>query len=195
MWQILFWKAGSWGSRFRGSGQGQVENEMRIKVNIWTWTISYKIESLIYGAREHSLNWGYWKCNRCKGRGKQGVNENTARQIYMNKEHMEAGLERDKRWDFTINNIQGWELITTKFEHGNLVLGILEVIWMWQRWLLESGMGQKLISNCLWVLWDVTVFPPQGSHPKILRKMQGASGIGTNMWRSKWGLRRHQDLK
>ena len=45
----------------------------------------------------------------------------------MNKEHMEAGSERDKRQEFTINNVQGWKLITTKFECGNLVLGILEV--------------------------------------------------------------------
>ena len=62
---------------------------------------------------------------------------------------MEAGSERDKRLDFTINNIQGQELITTKFEHGNLVLGILEVVLRWERWLLESRMGQKLVSDCL----------------------------------------------
>jgi len=47
----------------------------------------------------------------------------------MNKEHMEAGSERNKRQDFTINNFQGWELITTEFRHGNLVLGISEVVW------------------------------------------------------------------
>ena len=69
--------------------------------------------------------------------------------IYMNGGHMVAGSEGNKRQDFTINNVQGWELITTEFEHGNLVPGISEVIWMWQRWLLESGMGQKLVSNCL----------------------------------------------
>jgi len=46
---------------------------------------------------------------------------------------MEAGSEGDKRQDFTINNIQGWELITTEFEHGNLVPGISEVVWRWQR--------------------------------------------------------------
>ena len=40
----------------------------------------------------------------------------------MNKEHMEAGSERDKRQYFTINNIQGQELITTEFKHRNLVL-------------------------------------------------------------------------
>ena len=94
----------------------------------------------------------------------------------MNKEHMEAGSERDKRQDFTINNVQGWKLITTKFKCKNLVQGISEVEWRWNRWLLESGKGWKLISNCLWVLWDITVFPPQGSHPDILRKTQRANG-------------------
>ena len=69
--------------------------------------------------------------------------------IYMNKEHMEAGSERDNRQDFTINNIQGWDLITTEFKCGNLVPGISEVMWRWQKWLLESGMGQELVSNCL----------------------------------------------
>jgi len=74
----------------------------------------------------------------------------------MNKEHMEAGLERNKRQDFTTNNIQGWELTTTKFKHRKLVPGISEVVWRWQRWFLESRMGWKLVSNCLWVLWDIT---------------------------------------
>jgi len=45
----------------------------------------------------------------------------------MNSEHMVAGSEENKRQDFTINNVQGQELMNTKFEHGNLVLGISEV--------------------------------------------------------------------
>ena len=40
---------------------------------------------------------------------------------------MVAGSEVNKRQDFTINNVQGWELINTEFKHGNLVLGISEV--------------------------------------------------------------------
>jgi len=36
----------------------------------------------------------------------------------MTKEHMEAGSEGNKRQDFTMNNIQGQELITTKFKCG-----------------------------------------------------------------------------
>jgi len=32
----------------------------------------------------------------------------------------------------------------------------LEVVWGWQKRVLESGMGQKLISKSLWVLQDVT---------------------------------------
>ena len=63
----------------------------------------------------------------------------------MSREHMVVGSEVNKRRDFTIKYAQGWELINTKFEHGNLVPGISEVMWGWQKWLLESGMGQKLI--------------------------------------------------
>jgi len=44
---------------------------------------------------------------------------------------MVAGLEENKRQEFTVNSIQGWELTTTKFECGNLVYGILEVMWGW----------------------------------------------------------------
>ena len=47
----------------------------------------------------------------------------------MNGEHIVAGSEESKRQDFTINNVQGWELIMTEFKHGNLVLGISEVVW------------------------------------------------------------------
>ena len=43
----------------------------------------------------------------------------------MNKEHMEAGSERNKRQGFTIDSVQGQKLLTTEFKHGNLVLGIL----------------------------------------------------------------------
>ena len=32
----------------------------------------------------------------------------------MNGEHMVAGSEENKRQDFTVNSIQGWELIMTK---------------------------------------------------------------------------------
>jgi len=44
--------------------------------------------------------------------------KNTAQQgkVYINKEHREAGLKRNKRQDFIINNVQGQELITTEFE-------------------------------------------------------------------------------
>jgi len=38
-------------------------------------------------------------------------------------------LERNKRQDFTIDNVQVQKLITTKFKHGNLVPGISEVMW------------------------------------------------------------------
>ena len=35
-------------------------------------------------------------------------------------------------------------LITTEFEHGNLVPGILEVEWRWWKWLLESRKAGNL---------------------------------------------------
>jgi len=44
----------------------------------------------------------------------------------MNSEHMVAGLGENKRQDFTINNIQGRELIMTEFECGTWFLGISE---------------------------------------------------------------------
>ena len=78
----------------------------------------------------------------------------------MNGEHMVAGSEENKRQDFTVNSIQGWELTMTGFEHGTWCPGISEVVWEWWKWVLESGMGQKLINTSLWALQDVTVFPP-----------------------------------
>ena len=63
----------------------------------------------------------------------------------MNGEHMVAGLEENKRQDFTINTVQGWELLTTEFEHGTWFPGILEVVKQWERFW-----------NLGWVLWDVT---------------------------------------
>ena len=51
-------------------------------------------------------------------------------EIYTNGEHMVAGLEVNKRRDFTINNIQGQEVIMAKFECRTWLLGISEVMWM-----------------------------------------------------------------
>jgi len=48
-------------------------------------------------------------------------------------DNMVAGLEVNKRQDFTINNVQGWELIMTEFKCRNLVPGISEVMWRWQK--------------------------------------------------------------
>ena len=82
--------------------------------------------------------------------------EHNQGKIYINGEHMVAGSEENKRWDFTINNVQGQELITTVFKCRNLVPVISEVMWGWWKRVLESRMGQKCISDGLWVLWDVT---------------------------------------
>jgi len=78
----------------------------------------------------------------------------------MNGEHMVTGSEENKRRDFTVNSIQGWELTMTKFECRTWFPGISEVVWGWRKWVLESRMGQKLISTSLWALQDLTVFPP-----------------------------------
>src|SRR5882724_13609031 len=95
--------------------------------------ISSKIESLIYGVNKHSINQGCWKCERCKD-GVTEVQWKTQQgNVYMNEEHREAGSERNKRQDFTIDSVQGQKLITTKFKGGSLVPGILEVVWRWQR--------------------------------------------------------------
>jgi len=55
----------------------------------------------------------------------------------MNGEHMVAGLEENKRQDFTINNVQGQELLTTELEHGTWFLEISEVVRQ-QEQFLES---------------------------------------------------------
>ena len=46
----------------------------------------------------------------------------------MNGECIVAGLEENKRQDFTINNTWGWELLTTEFECRTWFLGISEVV-------------------------------------------------------------------
>src|SRR5882724_2269108 len=48
--------------------------------------------------------------------------------IYVNSEHMVAGSEENKRQDFTINNVQGQELIMTEFKRGTWFPGISEVV-------------------------------------------------------------------
>jgi len=58
----------------------------------------------------------------------------------MNGEHMVAGSEENKRQDFTINNIQDQELITTEFKHGTWFPGILEVVKA-VGMIVESRMG------------------------------------------------------
>jgi len=75
----------------------------------------------------------------------------------MNGEHMVAGSEENKRRDFTVNSIQGQELTMTEFECRTWFPGISEVMWGWRKRVLESGMGQKCISDGLWMLRDVTM--------------------------------------
>ena len=127
----LFLEVQNQGSRFKGVKIGSSRQWKENQGRYSNMSISYKIRILIYGVSGHSIDQGNQKCLGAR----MGVNKvfmkNTAR---WNKEHMEAGLERNKKWDFTINDIQGWELITTKFNHGNLVPGISEVMWRWQRW-------------------------------------------------------------
>jgi len=75
----------------------------------------------------------------------------------MNGEHMVAGSEENKRRDFTINNVQGREMLMTEFKRGTWCPGISEVMWGWRKWVLESGMGWKHISTSLWALRDITL--------------------------------------
>src|SRR5882724_11678417 len=67
----------------------------------------------------------------------------------MNGEHMVAGSEENKRQAFTINNVQGQELLMTKFEHGTWFLGILHVIKV-AGMIAESGMS---VMGCNRVTW------------------------------------------
>ena len=59
--------------------------------------------------------------------GVQQVEHNQGK-MCMNSEHMVVGSGENKRWDFTINNIQGWKLITSEFKHRTWFPGISEVV-------------------------------------------------------------------
>jgi len=54
----------------------------------------------------------------------------------------------------------------------NLVPGISEVMWGWQKGLLESGMGWKCISGGLWVLTGCNN-NSQSRYSNILNDIQG----------------------
>ena len=43
--------------------------------------------------------------------------------VYMNKSTGRQGQRETRDETYTIGSVQDWELITTKFEHGNLVPG------------------------------------------------------------------------
>jgi len=79
----------------------------------------------------------------------------------MNGEHMVAGLEENKRQDFTLISIQGQELTTTEFECKTWCPGILEVVWGWQEWYCNPEWTGKPISVSLWALQGITL--AQGS--------------------------------
>jgi len=63
----------------------------------------------------------------------------------MNGEHMVAGSEENKRRDFTINNVQGQELLMTEFECRTWFPGISEVV-----------RQREQFSESRTVLWDIT---------------------------------------
>jgi len=107
-----------------------------------------------------TYSWVVHLLKSCLG---DNVTSHSLHSSWTNKEHREAGSERNKRWDFTIDDVQGQKLITTEFECGNLVPGILVVVWKWQGWLLESRMGWNLSEMVLWVLQEVTRIWIQGT--------------------------------
>ena len=83
--------------------------------------------------------------------------------------------------------------MTSEFECRNRFWESQELkLWLWcfrgwwvLRWNLCRGWWggvtdlelAKFVSKFTWVLWDVTVFPPQGSHPEILRYMGKMGGL------------------
>ena len=58
--------------------------------------------------------------------------------------------------------------MSSEFRHGSEVPGISEVHEVDRGWLLQPGSSRILSANVMGVLWDVTVFPLQGSRPEIL---------------------------
>jgi len=151
-----FWKSRNCGSRFGSSGWGWVDNEMRIKVNIQTWTYHTNLRDLYMGSVNIALIRDVGSARGVRMWVAEAWWKTQQGNVYMNKEHRKAGLERNKRQDFTIDSVQGRKLLTTEFKCGNLVPEILEVVSRWQGWLLESGMDQNLSAIASWVLQDIT---------------------------------------
>ena len=55
----------------------------------------------------------------------------------------------------------------TELKHGTWFPGISEGMWGWQKRVLESGIGWKLISKSLWALQDVTLIDSKGPQPTL----------------------------
>jgi len=126
------------------------------------------------------------ECNRCKVRDKQDVGGNTINAKYnMNSEHMVAGSEENKRQDFTINNIQGWELIMTEFEHRTwfLDVGSCEVVGM----ITESGTDVMGCNSCPLYekrLGIVSVCKPYWISKSMILLVSGVSLGCSNAWQT-----------
>ena len=66
------------------------------------------------------------------------------------------GEEQDTREYYTINNKTGSGLDDNRVWVWNQVLGISEVVWVWQWWVPWLKTSQDLSAAVTWVLWDVT---------------------------------------
>ena len=115
--------------------------------------ISYKVKSLIYRVGSHSISWGNKMCDRCKDRDKQGVSENIVMVKYTWIERTWWQGQRETR-DETSLSMETWFQESWKSCGGGRN----------GYWNLEWA--RNLSVMVLRVLWDVTVFPPQGSHPQ-----------------------------
>ena len=146
--------------------------------NIQSWYLilsnTYMNRSLIYGVREHRISQGYWKCER---------EHNKVMYTWMG----DTGMQRQevtRTETYTIYRKQGQDLITSEFEHGMEVLGILGVVWMWQWWVPWLRTSQSLLASVTWVLEGVTVFPPQRISPQDPEECKEPMGFYVRFWGS-----------
>jgi len=98
--------------------RGQVDNENNSQSQ--DLNISYHIheQSLIYRVSEQSISQGYQKSRKKHSKAKYTWLRDTGMQRWTG-----------TRSETYTNREQGWDLITSEFEWGMEVPGILEVVW------------------------------------------------------------------
>ena len=135
-----------------------------VKVDIQTYPILYKVGVYIY--KSDSIAIRNWKISEYGSEHSKVMSKgNTGMRCWNMEQELELGLSfRLEYWGWY------WWYLSSSMElsSGNLRSQSEAVIAVLQDSMSSKG-GTKLVSKVMWVLWDVMVFPPQGSHPEILR--------------------------